>query len=164
MASLKEAYDQHKPRFRPDYMDYKDANESSFPTKIYVKGKKTAGPDTQYINTNDSDEEGDDVIGDPRFSRNKPLKSSDEDIYGYPGGGNTQDPNIFDKRYDGSDSTNFYRERPRLYNKMSQSYSNPQLFGYPDWWDNFQNPVSNNIYIYIILIIILLVICFIAKK
>ena len=115
--------------------------------------------DSQYINTNNTRVRRGDVIGDPSISTTRPLKSSDQNIRGF---NNNQRPGIFDTRYDNSYDTQFYRERPRLYNQQSQYYSNPQLFGYPNWWENFENPSTNNIYL--VIIVILLVICFFMRN
>lgn len=150
MASLKEAFVEHATPsegqgYNPIWTDPSGA------------GREVG--DSQYINTNRSYVRRGDIIGDPSVSTTRPLKGSDQDIRGF---NNTNAPGIFDTRYDNSYNTWFYRQRPRLYNEMSQYYSNPQLFGFPQWWENFQNPVSNNFYI--ILILILLVICYIMRK
>ena len=82
------------------------------------------------------------------------LKSSKQNIFH-----NTQGPNIMDSRYDSSGSTWYYRERPRLYNDMSHYYSNPRLFGYPRWYEEyFTNPSPTTFYI--VVLILLLMCCY----
>tara|TARA_A100001015_G_C15016562_1_gene725815 strand:+ start:1170 stop:1625 length:456 start_codon:yes stop_codon:yes gene_type:complete len=150
MASLKEAF-----------LEHATASEGQGYNPIWVDptGQGREVGDSQYINTNNTRVRRNDVIGDPSISNLRPLQGSDQNIRGFH---NNQGPSIFDTRYDNSYNTWFYRQRPRLYNEMSQYYSNPQLFGFPNWWENFQNPNSNNIYL--ALIIILVIICFFMRK
>ena len=158
MSFINEAFQEHATQSE----EHRDT--SNDPRWVDPTGGGREVGDSQYINTNNT-RRG--TIGNiPGIDGNylRELKGSDEDIRGFGRSG----PGIMDRRYDASEATQFYRQNPNLYGQMSQYYSNPQLFGFPSWWENwewFGNYNMNcNSCIYIAIITGLIVLCFLMKK